>query len=335
MITRRLALAGLLATPGLLATTTLTPLSGALAQARPKVVASFSILGDLVRQVGGDRIDVVTLVGPDGDAHVFEPAPADARRVAEAKLVVVNGLGFEGWLDRLVKASGYKGPVAVASEGIAAREVDEADHHEHAGHEAHEEHAHDEAGHDHDEAGHHAHDHGGLDPHAWQSVANARLYIRNIRDALIAADPEGRPVYEANAAAYTGTLDGLEAEVKAAVAKIPRDARRVITTHDAFGYFAAAYGIEFLAAQGVSSDSEPSARDVARLVRQIREDAVRAVFLENIADARLMQRIAEETRAKIGGTLYSDALSPPDGPAPTYVDMMRHNVREIGTALTS
>jgi zinc/manganese transport system substrate-binding protein len=317
MITRRLALAGLFAVAML-------PSLGAAAQEKPKVVASFSILGDLVQKVGGDRVEVVTLVGPDGDAHVFQPSPNDARNVAGAKLVVVNGLGFEGWIDRLVKASGYSGPVATVSAGVAPREMEEEGEH---GHDAHR----------HGKPGEHAGapDHGDIDPHAWQSVANAKLYVRNIRDALIAADPDGRSAYEANAAAYTAQLDALEAEVKAAVAKIPPGGRRLITTHDAFGYFGAAYGLEFLAAQGVSTDAEASAKDVAELIRQIRKEKVRAVFLENVTDRRLMQRIAKESRAKIGGTLYSDALSPPDGPAGTYLDMMRHNIREIGTALTS
>ncbi len=316
MLSRRLALAGLFALAML-------PSLGAAAQEKPKVVASFSILGDLVQKVGGDRIEVVTLVGPDGDAHVFQPSPNDAKSVAEAKLVVVNGLGFEGWIDRLVKASGYSGPVATASAGVAPREMEEEEEHGHA------------HGHAKPDADAHEHQHGDIDPHAWQSVANAKIYVRNIRDALIAADPVGRETYEANAAAYTVQLDGLEAEVKATVAKIPRNARRIITTHDAFGYFAKAYGVEFLSAQGVSSDTEASAKDVARLIRQIRKEKVRAVFVENVTDPRLMQRIAKESRAKIGGTLYSDALSPPDGPAATYIDMMRHNIREIGAALTS
>jgi zinc/manganese transport system substrate-binding protein len=314
MMSRRLALAGLFALATL-------PSLGAAAQEKPKVVASFSILGDLVQKVGGDRVEVLTLVGPDGDAHVFQPSPSDARNVAEARLVVVNGLGFEGWIDRLVKASGYSGPVATASAGVAPREMEEEEH----------------GAHGHQKPGEHAgaHEHGEIDPHAWQSVANAKIYVRNIRDALIAADPDGRAAYEANAAAYTLTLDALEAEVKAAVARIPAGGRRLITTHDAFGYFGAAYGLEFLAAQGVSTDAEASAKDIAELIRQIRKEKVRAVFLENVTDRRLMQRIAKESRAKIGGTLYSDALSPPDGPAATYLDMMRHNIREIGAALTS
>jgi zinc/manganese transport system substrate-binding protein len=313
MMSRRLALAGLLALATL-------PSLGAAAQERPKVVASFSILGDLVQKVGGDRIEVVTLVGPDGDAHVFQPSPNDARNVAEAKLVVVNGLGFEGWIDRLVKASGYSGPVATASAGVAPREMAEEEEHAQA---------HRKPG-----ARADAHEHGDIDPHAWQSVANAKIYVGNIRDALVKADPAGREIYEANAKAYAEKLDALEAEVRAAVARIPAERRRIITSHDAFGYFAASYGVQFIAPRGVSTETEASAKDVARIITQIKTQKIPAVFLENISSTRLMEQIARETGAKVGGKLYSDALSGPDGPAPTYIEMMRHNVRQLGSALT-
>lgn len=282
--------------------------SAASAQDKVKVVATFSILRDLTQNVGGERVEVTTLVGANGDAHVYSPTPADARKLGGARLVVVNGLGFEGWLARLIKTSGSKAPTVVASNGIKARRTT---------------------------GDQHGHSHAASDPHAWQSVANAKIYVRNIRDALIAADPEGRAAYEANAAAYTATLDGLEAEVKAAVAKIPPGGRRLITTHDAFGYFGAAYGIEFLAAQGVSTDAEASAQDVARIIRQIKAQKIPAVFLENVSDPRLIKRIADETGARIGGTLFSDALSDDKGPAPTYIDMMRHNVKQLAAALTS
>jgi zinc/manganese transport system substrate-binding protein len=271
-----------------------------------KAVASFSILADLVRQVGGDRVEVASLVGPDADAHAFSPSPADANRIASANIIVVNGLGFEGWMDRLVKASGTKAPVVVASRGIAPIESED----EHGGHGRHRD-----------------------DPHAWQSIANVRLYVANIRDGLIAADPPGRETYTANASRYLAELDRLEAEVKAAVARIPASRRRIITTHDAFGYFARAYGMTFIAPQGVSTDAEASAKDVARIIRQIRAEKIPAVFLENVSDPRLMDRIAKETGARIGGKLYSDALSPPDGPAATYLDMMRNNMRAFDAAL--
>lgn len=305
------------------------------------VVASFSILGDFVKEVGGDRVAVTTLVGPNGDAHVFQPAPADAKKVAGAKVVFVNGLGFEGWIDRLVKASGTKADVVVATKGIEPREMaEEEDGHE-AAHDHDKAHDHDHDKHaegkaqDHDHAHDHAHDHGGIDPHAWQSVGNAKRYVANVRDALIAADPAGQATYEANAAAYTAKLEALDAEVKAAVAKIPADKRRIITSHDAFGYFGAAYGIEFVAPQGVSTEAEASAKDVARIIRQIKTEKIPAVFVENISDPRLVKRISEETGAKIGGELYSDALSDDKGPASTYIDMMNNNVRELSSALSS
>jgi len=274
----------------------------ALAQDKLKVLATFSILGDFVKNVGGDRVEVATLVGPNSDAHVYAPAPADAKKVADAKVVIVNGLGYEGWMSRLAKASGSKAPVVVASKGVKERKAPGG------------------------------HGHGGADPHAWQSVANAKVYVANIRDALIAADPAGKAAYEANAAAYLGKLDALDADVKAAVAAIPADRR---STHDAFGYFQQAYGVEFIAPQGVSTEAEPSARDVARIITQVKKQKIPAVFLENIADPRLMERIAQESGARVGGKLYSDALTDAKGDAPTYLDMMRHNIKQISAALMS
>ncbi len=282
------------------------------------VVASFSILADLVRQVGGGRVEVAALVGPGGDAHVFSPAPADAKRVAAARLIVTNGLALEGWLPRLISASGAKAPVIVASQGVNAAHLDEND-----------------PGHVHDAApAHdHGHNHGGLDPHAWQDVANVKTYVRNIRDGLIAVDPAGREVYENNAAAYLARLDELDADIRRRMAAIPADRRRIITTHDAFGYFGRAYGLGLIAPQGLSTDTEASAADVARVVRQIRAEKAPAVFLENIADPRLMERIARETGVRIGGQLYTDSLSPPTGPAASYIDMMRSNVATLEKAL--
>ncbi|MCJ2047305.1 metal ABC transporter substrate-binding protein [Methylobacterium sp. J-078] len=275
-----------------------------------KAVATFSILGDLVAQVGGDRVAVTTLVQPNADAHGYTPAPSDARTLAEARIVVVNGLGLEGWIDRLIKASGTRAPVVVASAGIKPIEASDDDH----GHA----HAH----------GHHD------DPHAWQNVANVKRYVANIRDALARVDPEHAGTYADNAKSYLATLDGLDAQVRAAIAAIPSAQRRVITTHDAFGYFTAAYGLKFIAPQGVSTDSEASPRDVARIIRQIRQEKVPAVFLENIADPRLMQQIARESGAAIGGKVFSDALSGPEGPAPNYVAMMRNNVSAFTAALS-
>jgi zinc/manganese transport system substrate-binding protein len=274
-----------------------------------KVVASFSILGDFTREVGGNRVDVTTLVGANGDAHVYAPSPSDARKVAEAAVVVVNGLKFEGWIEKLIKASGTKASVVTTTTGIKTiKAAEEKDH---------------------------GHSHGAVDPHAWQDAGNAKIYVANIRDALIAADPAGKDAYTTNASAYTAKLDMLDAEIKAAAQRIPVDARRIITSHDAFGYFAAAYGVTFVAPRGVSTEAEASAQDVARIIRQIKAQKARAVFVENISDPRLSERIAKETGARIGGRLYSDALSAADGPASTYIDMMRHNIKTLSTALTS
>jgi zinc/manganese transport system substrate-binding protein len=304
MVTRRQAIAATVLAA------VLSPVP-ALAQDQPKdklkVVASFSILGDLVKNVGGDRVEVAILVGPNGNAHVYAPSPADAKKAADAKLVFVNGLGFEGWLERLVKASGTKAPIIIATKGIKPRErVGERDH---------------------------DHDHGRADPHAWQSVANAKIYVANIRDALTAADPAGKASYDANAAAYLAKLDALEREVRDVIAKIPSERRKIITSHDAFGYFEGAYGIGFIAPQGVSTEAEASARDVAAIIVQIKKQKIAAVFLENVTDPRLVEQIARETGAKIGGTLYSDALTDDKGDATTYIDLIRHNLRQLAAAL--
>ncbi len=280
----------------------------AAAEEKIPVVATFSILGDFVRNVGGDRVAVTTLVQPNGDAHVYQPTPVDAKTLADAKVVFMNGLGLEGWLDRLIKASGTKGAIVIATKGIKPHEMKD------------------------EEGGHAEHK---LDPHAWQSIANAKIYAANIRDALITADPAGRKGYEENAADYVTRLTELEKKVKEAIAKIPPERRRVITTHDAFGYFASAYGVEFIAPQGVSTETEASAKDVARIIRQIKAEKIPAVFMENISDPRLMQQIANETGAKIGGAVFSDSLSDDKGPASTYVEMMEHNIRQFSAALTS
>lgn len=277
-------------------------------QEKIKVLASFSILADLVREVGGERVEVSTLVGANTDMHGFQPTPAHARAVAAAQLVVINGLGFEGWADRLVKSANYKGARLVASKGVKALK---AEAHGHS----------------------HGHAHGRYDPHAWQEIANVKMYVANIRDALIGVDPAGKVTYERNAAGYLLKLDALEAEIRQLFAGLSEKERRVITSHDAFHYFGDAYGIEFLAAQAAGGDTQPSARDVARLIQQIRKQGVKAVFVENISDPRIVQQIAKETGAKIGGTLYSDALSEANGPASTYLDMMRHNARTIAAAL--
>ncbi|HEX2215922.1 MAG TPA: metal ABC transporter substrate-binding protein [Xanthobacteraceae bacterium] len=308
-----------------LAAALLVSLPFALAEAQAaekiKVVTSFSILADLVRQVGGERLEVTALVGPDTDMHVFQPAPQDAKMLLGADLVVLNGLGFEGWADRLVKASGYDGQTVVAAQGInlpGANESKNGSGHKHGP----------DKGYRHGPA----HVHGKHDPHAWQDVANVKIYVANIRDALIATDAAGRAQYEAAASRYIAALDALDAEIKSAFAGLSRAERRVITSHDAFAYYGRAYGIEFLAPQGLG-EAEATAKGVAGLIRQIKRERVKAVFVENISNPRLIERIAKETGVKLGGTLYSDALSAADGPAPTYIDMMRHNTRLLAAAM--
>jgi zinc/manganese transport system substrate-binding protein len=284
----------------------------AAAQDKVKVVASFSILGDMTSRIGGDRVEVKTLVGPGGDAHVYQPTPADAAALGKARLVIQNGLKFEGWMEKLAKSTGYKGEVAIATKDVKPLQI----------------------AHSHGKPDKHGHDHGGgSDPHAWQSLANARLYVRNIKDALCKVDSAGCPTYTANADAYTAEIEKLDAEIKGMFQGVPAASRKVITSHDAFGYFADAYGIRFLAPRGVSTESEASAKDVARLIDQIRKEKVRALFVENISDPRLLEQIGRETGLKPGGTLYSDALSPPDGPAATYLAMMRHHATLMSNAM--
>jgi zinc/manganese transport system substrate-binding protein len=263
-----------------------------------KVVASFSILADFVRNVGGDRINLTTLVGSDSDVHVYTPAPSDAKRIADAKLVIVNGLGLEGWLPRLVQSSGSKAQVVTASAGIAPLRLGTA-----------------------------------ADPHGWQSVPNAKIYVTDIANALAAAAPDHAEFFRAQAKAYLEKLETLDREVREAVAKIPQERRKVISTHDAFGYFAAEYGVQFIAPLGVSTETEPSARDIATIIGQIKAQRIPAVFLENISDDRLIRRIAAETGSKVGGTLISDGLTGEKGPAPTYIDMVRHNIKALTAAL--
>ena len=382
------------------------------------VVASFSILGDMVQQVGGDAVNVTVLVGAGADAHVYTPTPADARALSKADLLVVNGLDFEGWLPRLVEAANFDGQTLISTTGITPMTFDEhgdedhhdehgdEDHHDEHGDEAHhdehgdeehhdehgdedhhdehddedhhdehgdedhhdehgdedhhdehgdedhhdehgdEEH-HDEHGdeehHDehgdedhHDEDGdedHHGHNHGAYDPHAWQSLELAQVYVANIADALKAADPNNASVYAANAASYTAQLSQWHATLSTQFAALDADHRTVVTSHDAFGYFEDAYGVEFLAPQGLSTESEASAQDVANIIRQIRSQGINAVFVENISDPRLIRQIANETDAQVGGTLYSDSLSGKNGPAATYLDMMRYNAEQILSAL--
>ena len=283
-----------------------------------RAVASFSVLGDLAKVVGGEKVDVVTLVGPDSDAHVYEPKPDDAASVAAANVVLINGLGFEGFIERLAKASATKAEVVEVSKGVKIIEAEEeGEEHAAEGGTA-------EAGHHHDEH----------DPHAFQSVPNVRIYVKNIADAYCAADAGNCDVFRANAAAYDVKLVALDADIRAIVASIPPEKRAIITSHDAFGYFAEEYGLRFLAPEGISTDSEASAADVAKLIDQLRAEKASALFVENISDPRLVDQISAETGIKIGGVLYSDALSAAEGPAATYVDMMRYNLQTIMGAIS-
>lgn len=278
------------------------------------VVASFSILADMVKQVGGPHVEVTSLVGPNSDAHVFDPTPADAKRLAAAKLVVVNGLGFEGWLNRLVKSSGYKGPVLTASKGVKTIPMAASDH-----------------GHSHG----HKHSHSAPDPHAWQSLLNARQYVENIRVALSAAMPAHSADFQSRATDYLKQIDALEKSTQARIAAVPMERRRVITSHDAFGYFARAYKVTFYPLQGLSTASEPSAADVVRIVNEIKKNKVTAIFAENISDPRVLERVAKDTGANIGGTLYADALSAPGTQADTYLKMFELNVSTIVAGISA
>ena len=300
-MTRFMRCAALALAVGLLAATQ------AAAQDRLPVVATFSILGDMVRAVGGDDVSVATLVGPNGDAHGFEPKPADARTVGGAKLVVANGLGFDSWIHRLAKAAGYGGRLAIASKGVTVRKAE-----------------HEPGGHAHENA---------TDPHAWQDLDNGRRYVANIADALAAADPSHAAAYRARAEAYDRELAALDAEIRAELNAIPRPKRRIITSHDAFGYLGRSYGIDFLSPLGLGTDSQPSAKDMAALIRQMKRENVRVLFVETMTDSRLIQQLAREGGGIVGGQVYSDALSERDGPAPTYVEMFRHNVRAFTAAL--
>lgn len=280
-----------------------------------RVVASFSILGDMVSQVGGEDVEVTTLVGPDADAHTFEPSPRDVRTLGDADLVVTNGLQFETWMPRLVRTSGFSGRDVVASQGVTPIAFDE-DAHDH--------------GHDH---AHHGHDHGAEDPHAWQDLANGVIYVRNIVEGLSGAAPEHADTFRERGEAYVRRLEALDRTVREAFDALPPERRRVVTSHDAFGYFGAAYGLEFIAPEGRSTEASASAADVARVIDQIRAENISAVFVESMADSRVVERISSETGARVGGTLFSDALTGPDGAAPTYERMFEHNMRTILDAL--
>ena len=278
----------------------------ASAQAPIKAVATFSILGDLLAEVAGDKVELSVVVGPDIDAHAYQPRPTDARALADARVLVSNGLGFEGWIDRLAKAAPFKGRAIVATAGVATLKAG-ADH-----------------GHSHG----HSHGHG-PDPHCWQDVQRVRTYVANIAKGLAEADPANAAYYRERAQAFDRRLVDLDAWVKAEIAKVPADKRRAITGHDSFRYFSSAYGVKFQSPRGYNTSSEPSARDVATLIREVREQRIKALFVENMTNPGLIDQIARESGAVVGPRLYTDALSGPNGPAPTYEKMMRHNVTAL------
>lgn len=269
-------------------------LASAWADPKIKVVATFSILSDLVQQVGGDRVDVISLVGEDQDPHMYEPKPSDIKKITNADLVFINGLGFEGWLQRLIESSSYKGDLIVVSDAVHPRLVFE----------------------------------GTLirDPHAWHSIPNTKIYVTNILEALKKLDPDSQDYYEKRALAYLNTLTKLDQSIREEIDKIPPQRRKIITAHDAFGYFGNTYGVEFLAPKGISTETEAKVQNVVDLIKKIKLYKIKTVFIENIADPKLLKQIAQEGGAKLGGTLYSDALSSKDGPAPTYLEMMKYNV---------
>jgi zinc/manganese transport system substrate-binding protein len=267
-----------------------------------KVVASFTVLADVVRQIGGDHVKVTSLVGPNGDPHEFEPSPADAKALNAAKVTFVSGEGLEGWMDRLITASGYKGKPITVSEGINTRTMEEDGKTV-------------------------------TDPHVWNSPVNVKIWVANIEKALSAADPADAAAFKANAEKYTKKLDELDAYAHSKFDKIADNSRKVLTSHDAFGYFGREYNVSFLAPLGLSTESEASAADVAKLIEQIKQERVKTYFFENSNDPRLVKQVATATGAKPGGELYVESLSDTKGPAPTYEKMFRYNVDQLSAAM--
>lgn len=264
------------------------------------VVASFSILGDLVEQLGGEQVKVTTLVGPDEDAHTYQPVPADAVAITRAQLVVINGLHFETWLSRLIESAKYSGNLVTASDGVEVLRVQ-----------------------------------GEVDPHAWQSLQNIRRYAGNISHALQTVKPQSTEWFVQRLDQFLASVDQLEHKAHERFQAIPQEHRKIVTSHDAFAYLATEFELVFLAPVGLSTDEEPSGAALAALIRQIKVEGINALFVENISDPRVLQQIARETGTVIGGRLYSDALSPAGGPASTYLNMMEHNLSALATALKS
>lgn len=269
-----------------------------------KIVTTFSILGDFVQEIGKDKV-VISIVGPNSDAHTYQPTPKDVCQISKADLVFVNGLGFEGWIDRLIESSGYKGPITVATQGISPLMIN---------------------------------DPGEApvpDPHAWNTIDNAKVYVKNILTALIQLDPEQKEYYQKNYEAYLEKLNALEGEIKTSLQKVPQENRKIITAHDAFGYYGDKYGVTFLAPVGTNTADEPSAKEMAKLVEEIKKNKIKIIFVENITNKKLIQQLAEETGAEIGPEIYSDALSEKNQPGHSYLALMRHNTRQFVRAMVS
>jgi zinc/manganese transport system substrate-binding protein len=303
------------------------------AQEKLPVVASFSILGDLVTQIGGERVSVRTLVGPDGDAHVFQPSPQDAAVVASARLLVINGLGFEGWIERLTGTSRFAGITTIASDRVKAIEVEAHDGHGHGKETADKPAAPGAPSHAH--GAHGDHHHGPRDPHAWQDPRRVKTYVANIVAGLSKADPAGAEYFKSRAADYTAKLDALDSWIDAEIAAVPESKRKVITSHDAFGYYENRYRVEFVSVSGVSTDAEAAAGDVAGIIRLARKEGIKAIFVESISNARMIEQVAREAKANVGARLYSDALSASSGPAGDYLTMMRYNTEQLVKGMKS
>ncbi|MFC1466256.1 MAG: metal ABC transporter solute-binding protein, Zn/Mn family [Candidatus Brachytrichaceae bacterium NZ_4S206] len=310
------------------------PTPEAPANAKLRVLATFSIIADFVQNVAGDKVELITLVGPEMDSHDYEPTPSDAAKLADAQLIFENGLMFESWLDRLYEASGSRAKRIILSEGIDPRPFEHAhgeDEHDHE-HEADA-----KEGHSHDEEKAGEHGHGEYDPHVWQDVRNAIQMVRNIAQALSEADPANADFYAANAEAYIAQLEALDEEIVGLVEQVPEDRRRLVTSHEALGYFADRYGFKMVGAVlgTMSAEArEPSAQDFAKLAEAVKAEGVNVVFLENVTNPQAVERLAKEAGIRIGPSLYTDALGAPGSPGATYIDMMRFNVRAIVEALT-
>lgn len=288
----------------------LLALTGAHAAGEVKAVATFSILGDLVQEIAGDRVQLKVLVGPGGDGHVFQPSPTHARDVSQAAILFSNGLGFEPWVKRLLEASKFQGTHVIASNGVQPLKS------------AHEGHSH-----------HHGHDHGDVDPHAWQRVSNVKLYAKNITNALCTLDAVGCAQYRKNELSYQAQLDRLDSTIRASWATVPPEQRKIITSHDAFAYYAKEYQVNFRAAQGINTAAEATPKGIAQLVRQIQKENIKALFVESISDPRLIEQIGRETGVNPAGELFSDSLSAKGGPATSYIKLMDYNTGSLVKAV--